>query len=78
MLVCLQGTQTNVMIANLILLSFLCFENKQQWLAAFALAAGIYIRPLGNTVYIMPPYCITTEELKKVYAVLESVNFDLK
>lgn len=44
MLVCLQGTQTNVMIANLILLSFLCFENKQQWVAAFALAAGIYIK----------------------------------
>ena len=43
-LVCLQGTQTNVMIANLILISFLCFENKQQWLAAFALAAGIYIK----------------------------------
>ena len=44
MLVCLQGTQSNVMIANLILLSFLSFENKQQWLAAFALAAGIYIK----------------------------------
>lgn len=44
MLVCLQGTQTNVMIANLILLSFLSFENKQQWLAAFALAAGIFIK----------------------------------
>ena len=44
MLVCLQGTQANVMIANLILLSFLAFENKQQWLAAFALAAGIYIK----------------------------------
>ena len=44
MLVCLQGTQANVMIANLILLTFLAFENKQQWLAAFALAAGIYIK----------------------------------
>ncbi len=44
MLVCLQGTQANVMIANLILISFLAFENKQQWLAAFALAAGIYIK----------------------------------
>ena len=44
MLVCLQGTQANVMIANLILLSFLAFENKQQWLAAFALVAGIYIK----------------------------------
>jgi adenosylmethionine-8-amino-7-oxononanoate aminotransferase len=28
---------------------------------------GVYIRPLGNTVYIMPPYCITEEELTSVY-----------
>jgi len=32
-----------------------------------ALLQGIYIRPLGNTVYIMPPYCITHEELQTVY-----------
>ena len=32
-----------------------------------ALDMGVYIRPLGNTVYIMPPYCITKEELTKVY-----------
>ena len=31
------------------------------------LQQGVYMRPLGNTVYIMPPYCITAEELKKVY-----------
>ena len=35
-----------------------------------ALEKGVYIRPLGNTVYIMPPYCITAEELNKIYAVL--------
>ena len=35
-----------------------------------ALGKGVYIRPLGNTVYIMPPYCITSEELNKVYSVL--------
>lgn len=34
---------------------------------AKALAAGIYLRPLGNTVYIMPPYCITEKELQKVF-----------
>ncbi len=33
-----------------------------------ALKNGVYLRPLGNTVYIMPPYCITDEELEKVYA----------
>jgi len=32
-----------------------------------AMKAGVYLRPLGNTVYIMPPYCITNEELDKVY-----------
>ncbi len=35
-----------------------------------ALDKNVYLRPLGNTVYIMPPYCITDEELDKVYAVL--------
>jgi len=33
---------------------------------------GVYLRPLGNTVYIMSPYCITTEELQKVYRALLS------
>lgn len=35
-----------------------------------ALQQGVYIRPLGNTVYIMPPYCITEDELHKVYSLL--------
>lgn len=32
-----------------------------------ALQAGIYLRPLGNTVYFMPPYCITENEMDQVY-----------
>jgi adenosylmethionine-8-amino-7-oxononanoate aminotransferase len=32
-----------------------------------ALDAGIYLRPLGNTVYFMPPYCITEKEMDQVY-----------
>ncbi len=32
-----------------------------------ALAKGIFIRPLGNTVYIMPPYCIQQPELEKLH-----------
>jgi len=35
-----------------------------------AMQMGVYIRPLGNTVYIMPPYCITAKELGKVYEVI--------
>jgi adenosylmethionine-8-amino-7-oxononanoate aminotransferase len=32
-----------------------------------ALTGGVYIRPLGNTVYLMPPYCISDEELDTVF-----------
>ena len=28
---------------------------------------GLNIRPLGNTVYLMPPYCITEDELSTAY-----------
>lgn len=28
---------------------------------------GIFVRPLGHTVYLLPPYCITKEELIWVY-----------
>jgi len=40
-----------------------------------ALGKGIYLRPLGNTVYIMPPYCITQEELEKVYHCLLELKY---
>jgi adenosylmethionine-8-amino-7-oxononanoate aminotransferase len=39
-------------------------------LAAFALARGVLLRPLGNVVYVLPPYCITTEQLDHVYGVI--------
>lgn len=38
-----------------------------------ALEKGVYLRPLGNTVYIMPPYCITQEQLQQVYTAIEDV-----
>lgn len=34
------------------------------------LDAGIIIRPLGNVIYILPPYCITSNELDKIYDVI--------
>jgi len=33
---------------------------------------GVYLRALGNTIYVMPPYCITKKELGKVYSVVKS------
>jgi adenosylmethionine---8-amino-7-oxononanoate aminotransferase len=40
-----------------------------------ALELGVYLRPLGNTVYVMPPYCISDVELEKIYQVLLNVIF---
>jgi adenosylmethionine-8-amino-7-oxononanoate aminotransferase len=36
-------------------------------LTRFFQARGLLLRPLGNTLYVMPPYCITAEELDLVY-----------
>jgi adenosylmethionine-8-amino-7-oxononanoate aminotransferase len=33
----------------------------------FFLEKGILLRPLGNTLYVMPPYCVTPRELDLVY-----------
>ena len=27
----------------------------------------VYVRPLGNTVYLMPPYCTSAEEMNLIY-----------
>lgn len=34
------------------------------------LAADILLRPLGNTVYVMPPYCTSAADLDRVYATI--------
>jgi len=38
----------------------------------YCLQNGVYLRAMGNTIYVMPPYCITKKELIKVYSVIES------
>jgi adenosylmethionine-8-amino-7-oxononanoate aminotransferase len=45
-------------------------------LAAEFLKRNLLLRPLGNVVYFLPPYCITSEEtewvLGKIFSVLSS------
>ena len=37
----------------------------------FFIANGVILRPVGNIVYILPPYIITDSQLEKVYATIE-------
>ncbi len=46
-------------------------ERLRDWY----LKNGLNIRPLGPTVYLMPPYCITDDELTRAYAgMFEGLN----
>ena len=36
-------------------------------LRAFFLARGLLVRPLGDVIYLMPPYCVTEAELDALY-----------
>ena len=37
----------------------------------FFMENGVFLRPLGNTIYILPPYVISDAELDLIYAVIE-------
>ena len=47
------------------------FNSIKAIIQPFFLENGILIRPLGNVLYLMPPYCITETELLGVYEVME-------
>ena len=36
----------------------------------FFMSRGIVLRPLGNTIYTLPPYVITNEQLQKIYTTI--------
>jgi adenosylmethionine-8-amino-7-oxononanoate aminotransferase len=40
-------------------------------LNAFYLGKNVLLRPLGNVIYVLPPYCTGQAELKRIYDVIE-------
>ncbi|RWA88242.1 MAG: adenosylmethionine--8-amino-7-oxononanoate transaminase [Mesorhizobium sp.] len=40
-------------------------------LRAFFLERGLLVRPLGNVIYVLPPYCVTSDELDRLYAAID-------
>lgn len=49
------------------------FNNLRDFLYEQFIKQGVLLRPLGNTVYILPPYIITKQQLQKVYMVIDDV-----
>jgi len=47
------------------------FSSLRDTLYQYFLNAGIILRPLGNIIYILPPYCITDDELAYIYSKIE-------
>jgi adenosylmethionine-8-amino-7-oxononanoate aminotransferase len=45
-------------------------SNLAPRLIAFYRDHGVLLRPLGNTLYVMPPYCITPDELAQVWSAI--------
>ncbi len=50
------------------------FHSLRDQLYNLALDNGVLLRPLGNIVYVLPPYCITNAQLEKVYGVMEQMR----
>ena len=49
------------------------FNNIRDVLYDNFINRGILLRPLGNTVYVMPPYVITKTHLRQIYDVIIEV-----
>ena len=48
------------------------YGSLRDRLFTFYMENGVFLRPLGNTIYILPPYVITDAQLQQVYRVIEA------
>ncbi len=47
------------------------YGSLREKLLAFFMERGVFLRPLGNTIYIQTPYVIKDEQLQKIYKTIE-------
>ena len=53
------------------------YGNQRQKIYDFFMQKGVCLRPLGNTVYLVPPYVITARQLQKIYDAIIDLLKDL-
>ena len=46
------------------------YSPLKERLIDFFRAEGVLLRPLGNVLYLLPPYCISRKELQKIYSLI--------
>lgn len=46
------------------------FNTLRDAMYNFCIERGVLLRPLGNIIYLIPPYCITPQQLERVYEVI--------
>lgn len=46
-------------------------NSLAEHISEFFISKGIILRPLGNVIYVLPPYCISNEDLHYIYTAIE-------
>lgn len=47
-------------------------NNLAEKISAYFIKKGILLRPLGNVLYVLPPYCISQSDLTYIYTCIET------
>jgi adenosylmethionine---8-amino-7-oxononanoate aminotransferase len=54
------------------------YGNLRNKLYDFFIEHGVILRPVGNIVYILPPYIISVSQLEKIYSIVEDALEKIK
>jgi len=64
--------QTGVIFALDLNIEMERYGNLRDKLFSYFMDNGLFLRPLGSTIYIQAPYVITKQQLDKIYTVIEA------
>lgn len=63
--------QTGIILALDLNVKMDRYGNLRDQLFEFFMKKGVFLRPLGNTIYILAPYTISKSQLEKIYKTIE-------
>ena len=68
-----DGRQCGVILALDLATRASRYGNFRDEVMEFFMVRGVFLRPLGNTVYLLPPYVIAPGQLEEVYHAIEEL-----